>query len=100
MAVINKRFLHAIGVELSDAEAEMLSTHVEETLQKRVIEEVTDSLDGAQAEQLLAMAERDDPAISDWLAQNIPELPEIIQDEVDILLGELAENRDRLSNGS
>lgn len=38
-----------------------------------------------------------DEAIERWLQDNIPDFQDIFQDEIDILLGELAENADNLN---
>ena len=96
MAVISEEFLSSIGVTLSPEEATLLSEHFETTLHERIFNEIVEELDQSQAEELLAMVERNDPAISEWLVANVPELSALIQDEVDILLGELVENKDSL----
>ena len=96
MAIINEQFLQSIGITLSPEEVQLLSEHFETTLHERVFEEVAAELDEGQAETLLAMTERNDPGISEWLVANVPELPAIIQDEIDILLGELVDGRNSL----
>lgn len=96
MTIITETFLKDLGINLSGEEAALLSEHFETTLHDRVFHEIVGMLDQPQAEALLAMTERDDPGISDWLIANVPELSEIVQDEIDILLGELIENGDKL----
>ncbi len=96
MKIINQNFLQEIGLELSEDAVNLLSDHFETTLNERIMNEITEELDQEQAEELLAMIERDDPTISEWLGANIPELKEIIQDEVDILVGELVQAKDSL----
>jgi len=96
MKIITEEFLKEIGVNLSPEETALLSDHFETTLHERTFQEVVNTLNEEQANELTAMADRDDPAISDWLLANVPELPEIVQDEIDILLGELVEGRDQL----
>lgn len=97
MQIINEQFLKDIGVVLSAEEVALLSDHFETTLGARIINEIADELDPQQAEALMAMADRNDPSISDWLVANVPALQDIIQDEVDILLGELVESKDSLA---
>lgn len=96
MAIINEQFLQSIGVTLSPEETALLSEHFETTLHERVFNEIVETLDQPQAEMLADMADRNDPGITEWLVANIPELTEIVQDEIDILLGELVESRDSL----
>ena len=38
----------------------------------------------------------DDKAVGEWINDNVPNLQEIAEDERDILLGELAENADKV----
>lgn len=96
MAVISEEFLHSIGIDLSPQEAALLSEHFETTLHERIFHEVAQSLDQNQAEELLALLDRNDPQVSEWLKVNVPELREIVRDEIDILMGELVENKDKL----
>lgn len=96
MGIINETFLQSIGVTLSAEETELLSEHFETTLHERILAEIAEEIDQQQAETLIAMADRNDPSISEWLVANVPELAGIVQDEIDILLGELVEGKDSL----
>ena len=98
MAVINEEFLQSIGVHLSSEETALLSEHFETTLHERIFREVAESLDQNQAQELLTLLDRDDPGVPAWLQANVSELREIVQDEIDILLGELVENKDKLAS--
>ena len=93
MTLFTQDFLTNLGVSLSLEEQQALSDYTEEVLRERVIEEVLDSLEEGQAEQLSSLA---DDSLQEWLVLNVPELQSIVQDEVDILLGELAEQADQL----
>ena len=93
MTLFTQDFLTNLGVSLSLEEQQALSDYTEEVLRERVIEEVSDSLEEGQAEQLSSLA---DDSLQEWLVLNVPELQSIVQDEVDILLGELAEQADQL----
>lgn len=93
MTLFTQDFLTNLGVSLSPEEQQVLSDYTEEVLRERVIEEVIDSLEEGQAEQLSSLA---DDSLQEWLVLNVPELQSIVQDEVDILLGELAEQADQL----
>ena len=93
MTLFTQDFLTNLGVSLSLEEQQALSDYTEEVLRERVIEEVIDSLEEGQAEQLSSLA---DDSLQEWLVLNVPELQSIVQVEVDILLGELAEQADLL----
>jgi hypothetical protein len=96
MTIINEQFLKSVGINLSVEETALLSKHFETTLNSRIFSEIINELDQKQAEELVAMTDRNDPALTEWFRSNVPELSGIVQDEVDILLGELVENSDNL----
>lgn len=95
-ALLTKQFLSDIGVALSPEEEKLLEEHFEQTLTNHVIEEIIDELDEEQLQQLHEYRHRSDEELQAWLRENIPQLTEIITDEVAILLGEIAENSDKL----
>lgn len=98
---ITKQMLTTSGITVAPEEEEALLDHLNETLEERVGLEITDSLNDQQLEALAALQEQDDPtAIQQWLADNVPELQDIIKDEIDILLGEIAENADGINNAA
>ena len=93
---LHKQFLNNLGVNLTEEHFEALAAHVESTLSQRVIDEVVLLLDDDQAAELAGLKGADSDTLGTWLSQNVTDLKEIIENEVDILLGELAENADRL----
>jgi hypothetical protein len=96
--LITKEMLATAGITVTPDEEEALLDHLNETLEERVGLEITDSLVDQQLEALATLQEQDDPAaIQQWLAENVPELQDIIKDEIDILLGEVAENADGIN---
>ena len=96
MTSLPKDFLRSIGIELDDATYAVFAEHFEETLSQRIIDEIIDELDDAQLEQFNQLQNADSAQLWRWIQTNVPELPEIIQEEVDILLGELAENAEHI----
>lgn len=93
--IITKQLLDEAGIDLSDQNVDTLIAHLNQTLEERVGTEITESLNDDQLKALLDVQETgNDEAVGAWLEQNVPELQEITQDEIDILLGELAENAD------
>lgn len=91
--VITEEILTSVGINLEGQDVNSLLTHLNDTLDERVGKEVTNSLDDDKLAELLKLQETaTDDEVGTWLTANVPELQQITQDEVDILLGELAEN--------
>lgn len=96
--LITKELLEEFGIDLSGKDVDSLVQHLNETLDERVGTEITESLDDDQLKELLDLQEKgSDEEVGTWLQANVPELQQIAQDEVDILLGELAENTDGIN---
>lgn len=96
MPMLSQNFLQSLGVTLDEKTLAALSEHFETTLEGRVVDAIVENLDEQQLEQLAALRGQGDDTMQTWLQANVPELPEIIQEEVDILLGDLAENSDQI----
>lgn len=94
--IVTKAQLNSVGIALPDDQMQALIQHVEETVNARISEEIIDSLDDAQVEELVALQDSDAPAeqIVAWIRERVPEYDEIIEDNVTIVLGELVENAD------
>lgn len=97
-AIVTKEQLNSVGIQLPDDQMQALIQHVEETVNERVSEEIIDSLDDAQLEELVALQDGDAPAeqIDAWIRERVPEYDEIIEDNVTIVIGELVENSDAI----
>lgn len=88
---IKKEDLDTVGITLADDQVVEFLAHANETLEERIGVEITASLDEEQVDQMIEVQQSgDDAALQAWLIQNVPDLNEIVQDETDILLGELA----------
>lgn len=98
MALLNKQLLQDLGIQLNDQDYSLLEEHFETTLHERVINEVAFGLEPEQAQQLAAMQQASDDELLKWLSANVPDLADIVSDEVDILLGELAENSEAIGS--
>lgn len=96
MKLLSRSFLDSIGVKIDDANYELLSSHFEQVLEKRVIDEIVSELTPEEAEQLATLEQESDQTVLDWLISNVPTFPAIIADEIDILLGEIATNADSI----
>jgi hypothetical protein len=93
--LITKDFLDDIGIELPAEEEALFLAHINETLVDRINREMSDELTDEQAGAMFELsAGSDEAAFQDWLKENVSELSRIVRDEIDILLGEIAENAD------
>ncbi|QQS21562.1 hypothetical protein IPM09_03480 [Candidatus Saccharibacteria bacterium] len=97
MALLDPAFLADLGIELSETDYQALSEHFENTLHERVINEIVEELTPEQAEELAHLQEASDDQLQQWLVANVPDLQDIVSDEVDILLGEIAENSENIA---
>lgn len=98
MALLSKELLNDLGIELSDQDYESLSEHFDTTLRTRVIAEIVEELSPDQAQELAAMQSASDEQLLAWLQANVLDFGDIVSDEVDILLGELADNSEAFNN--
>lgn len=98
MALLDASLLESLGIQLSEQDLNLLSEHFETTLRERVINEITLELDPDQARELASMQQASDNELMQWLTVNVPDLADIVSDEVDILLGELAEHSEVIGN--
>ena len=98
MSLLNKQLLNDLGIQLKDEDYASLTEHFDTTLHERVIDEVVLELEPEQAKQLSEMQNASDEELLAWLNTNVKNLAEIVSDEIDILLGELAESGETISS--
>lgn len=95
---ITEDTLKKLEINLEGQDVTSLLEHLNETLEERVGAEITDALDDTQLQKLVDMQESaSEEEVGEWLRTNVPDFEQIIQDETDILLGELAENSDGIN---
>jgi tRNA A37 N6-isopentenylltransferase MiaA len=92
MALLTRELLQDLGIHMDDQNYAMLEEHFETTLQERVIAEIVEELSPEQAQELATMQGAGDEQLLQWLQVNVLDLADIVSDEIDILLGELAEH--------
>ena len=97
MALLSREFLEELGINLDEENYQALSSHFESTLHERVINEVLQEITPEQATELASLQSSDDATIQQWLTTNVPDLQDIVSDEIDILLGEIAENSEEIA---
>jgi hypothetical protein len=92
-----KQILEALDVKLDAKHRAALQEHMETTLRRRVGLALVDLLDDDEVAELVTLTSKGDQAmITAWLNQHVPDYQDVVQDEIDILLGDLAENSDQL----
>ena len=98
VTIVTKAQLNSIGINLPEDQMQALIQHVEDTINSQIGEEIVESLDDDQLKELVQMQDNDAPAeeIDAWIRARVPEYDEIIEDNVEIVLGELANNSDAI----
>lgn len=96
---ITQDALDKLGIDLAGQDKETMLAHLNNTLEERIGTEITESLSESQLEELVTLQESgSDEAVNAWLVQQVPNLQDIVNDHVDVLLGELVENADDVNN--
>lgn len=95
---IDPTILKSLGIEL-DAEAQAtFIDHLNDTLQERIGLSLMEELSDEDGALLIELSESgDQEAMTAWLQANIPDYQQIIRDEYDILMGEVAQNATALA---
>lgn len=87
--------LAAMGISLPADTADRTLEEFNAELDERIGIAVAEMLDDEQLEQMTRLQKAgDDAALTQWLADALPDIAEIISDERDILLGEIADRAD------
>lgn len=77
-----------------------LADHFETTLRERVIGEIVEELSPERAQELAGLDGVSDEQLHAWLQANVLDFGDIVSNEVDILLGEPAENSEAFNSPS
>ena len=84
--------LQSAGVNIPPEQAEATLSKINDDLNERIGVEITEALTDEQLDEMMLIQQSgDQDALANWMTANIPELSEIVSDERDILLGELAD---------
>lgn len=96
--IITRETLKQAGVNLENKDVDALLDHLNQELEERVGAEITASLSDEQLKEMLDIQDHaSEDQLVEWMTANVPELDQITQDEIDIILGELAENADGIN---
>lgn len=96
--LITPVMLASTGITIADDQVDAYLDHLNELLTERIGEAITESLDSAQLEELSKLEETaTDEELGEWMTKNVADLEDIIADEIDILLGDAAENSGKIN---
>lgn len=95
---VSKQMLTDLGIEVSEEDAVSLLVHLNEKIEEMIGAEITEALDDTQLEELLKLQENGtDDEIGDWIAAHVPNYQEIVQDNIDIAIGEMVDSADGIN---
>ena len=90
---LTHEFLQGIGVTMDDATYQAFSEYFDEALHKRVIDRVLHTLSQVQLNELNQVS---DDQVWQWLQANVPNLGDIVKQEVDATLADVVRSSDHL----
>jgi len=89
---ITEKELKDIGINLTGDELTSLLDHLNGELNDRVGESILRELSDEQIDEYNKISETaDEKVIEDWMVKRIPDFQQIVQDEISIVLSEIAE---------
>lgn len=92
---ITQSTLETLGIDLTGEDVDALLDDLNETLQERVGTEITQALSEDQLKELVDLQESaTETEIGAWLQKNVPDMQQLIQNEIDILIGEIVEDEE------
>lgn len=98
MELITTTQLASTGIEVPDDQLQPLLDYMNNVLQERVGEAVVELLGDEELEELATLQETaSDTEVHDWIQAHVSDLADVVQDEIDILLGEASEQQKAFS---
>jgi len=91
MSALDRAILKDLGFDLSDQQFAQFAEHFDATLNGRVTDGIATEITPEQAREMAGLQQASDERLSAWLSANVPNLDEIVSDEIDVLMGEVAE---------
>jgi hypothetical protein len=96
--IITPEMLASTGIKIKDEEVVAYLDHLNELLSERIGQTIAENLSDEEIDVLADLEKTaSEEAMGEWLAKRIPDLDDLIQDEIDITLGEAAENSDTIN---
>src|SRR3989338_307585 len=98
---ITKDALLALGINLGDQDIDSLLAHLNDTVEERIGAEINESLSDEQLQELIDLQDNaTDEEVGDWIAKHVPDYKEIVQDNIDIVIGELVDGADEVNQAA
>lgn len=95
---VTKDDLITLGIDVSDQDIDSLIAHLNQTINERVGAEITESLDDDELKEMLALQDTaTDEELMAWVTSHVPDYAEIIEDNTDIVIGELAKSANSIN---
>ena len=96
--IITPEMLASTGIMIKDEDVVAYLDHLNEMLNERIGETIAENLTDEEIDILADLQETaSEETLGDWLAKRIPDLDDLIDDEINILLGEAAENSNKIN---
>lgn len=93
---IDPALLRAMGIILDPQKEAELIAKLQQILEERIGSTIIESLSPEQAEELEELVNKgDESAVSAWISANITDYEQIVSDEYDMLMGEVAQDADK-----
>lgn len=97
--LITPALLASTGINIPDDEVADYLELINDQLLERIGEAVVETLDDDKLDTLEELQEKaSDEELHTWMQANVPDLDAIIQEELDILLGDAAESSTTLNS--
>lgn len=88
---LTKEDLKEAGITTPEGQADEFVRHVNISLDERIGAEIASSLSNKEVDEMHKVQEAGDEAVLQaWISEHVPDLIEIVQDEIEALLDELA----------
>lgn len=93
MIRINEELLDTLGIQLSDDEKPAFMEHIQQEIEARAGLAIADLLDDDELTELIKLQSNgDSKAVTTWIETTLPDIKDIIQDEFNLLIGEVVAN--------
>ncbi len=95
---VTKDMLQTFGITADDAKIASLLEHINATVEEQIGAEITESLSDEQLKQLLELQEtKTDDEVGEWIASQVPNFAEIVDDNIAIVIGEVVKNTEGIN---
>jgi hypothetical protein len=99
--IITPELVALAGINIPDDHIEAFLGHANEQLEERIGSTVVELLDDDQLATLLELQESaSEETIHEWIRENVREFDQVVKDEIAILLGDIADNKDAINTVS